>query len=152
MRVCPKCKKKYTDHPAISRKDNKTEICPECGTAEALEAYEKSTKKSDDVDDARFMASTICFMSQFADEDDDMEDILRYIGMGLKTIEAFTMNFSLKNGKSLSYPLLCIIASTIDYAVKNKMDVLETLSIVGENLTALSEADFIQWRAKMGDE
>lgn len=33
---CPKCGKLYTDHPAISRTDNKTEICPRCGTIEAL--------------------------------------------------------------------------------------------------------------------
>lgn len=35
---CPKCGKLYTEHPAISRKDNKTEICSRCGTNEALEA------------------------------------------------------------------------------------------------------------------
>jgi predicted nucleic acid-binding Zn-ribbon protein len=34
---CPKCGKTYTDHPAMSRVDNKTEICPECGTREALD-------------------------------------------------------------------------------------------------------------------
>ena len=38
MRICPKCGKKYEDHPAISRTDDKTEICPECGTREALTA------------------------------------------------------------------------------------------------------------------
>lgn len=35
-RTCPRCGKVYLDYPAISRKDNKTEICPECGLAEAL--------------------------------------------------------------------------------------------------------------------
>ena len=34
---CPRCGKLYTEHPAISRKDNKTEICSRCGTEEALE-------------------------------------------------------------------------------------------------------------------
>lgn len=33
---CPICGKPYI-HPALSRRDNKTEICPDCGTAEALE-------------------------------------------------------------------------------------------------------------------
>lgn len=42
VRSCPKCGKKFTDYPAISRDDNKTEICPECGVAEAVMAYEKS--------------------------------------------------------------------------------------------------------------
>ena len=35
-RICPLCKKNYYDYPAISRKDNKTEICPECGVKEAI--------------------------------------------------------------------------------------------------------------------
>lgn len=35
-RLCPRCGNKYLDYPAISRKDNKTEICPTCGQAEAL--------------------------------------------------------------------------------------------------------------------
>lgn len=39
-RYCPRCGKTYMDHPAISRADNTTEICPDCGTEEALIAYE----------------------------------------------------------------------------------------------------------------
>lgn len=35
-RICPVCGKSYTDHPALSRKDNETQICPGCGTREAL--------------------------------------------------------------------------------------------------------------------
>lgn len=35
-RICPICGKTYTDYPAISRQDNKTEICPACGVAEAF--------------------------------------------------------------------------------------------------------------------
>ena len=33
-KVCPKCKQKYTQHSAISRIDNKTNICPTCGIKE----------------------------------------------------------------------------------------------------------------------
>lgn len=36
-KVCPKCGKTYTARPAISRFDNHTEICPLCGTREALD-------------------------------------------------------------------------------------------------------------------
>jgi predicted RNA-binding Zn-ribbon protein involved in translation (DUF1610 family) len=36
-KICPKCGERYTEFPALSRKDNKTEICPDCGTREALE-------------------------------------------------------------------------------------------------------------------
>lgn len=35
--VCPRCGKSYTGRPALSRKDNTTMICPDCGTREALE-------------------------------------------------------------------------------------------------------------------
>lgn len=38
-RVCPRCGNNYYEYPAISRLDNKTEICPTCGQAEALEQY-----------------------------------------------------------------------------------------------------------------
>lgn len=38
-RKCPKCGYYYTSHPALSREDNKTEICSECGVAEALESF-----------------------------------------------------------------------------------------------------------------
>lgn len=36
MRICPRCGNKYSAYPALSRKDNKTEICPDCGTREAI--------------------------------------------------------------------------------------------------------------------
>lgn len=40
-RKCPKCGKIYIRYPALSRVDNETEICPECGIHEAVEAYTK---------------------------------------------------------------------------------------------------------------
>ena len=36
IRICPKCGKAYHGYPAISRKDNRTPICPDCGVREAL--------------------------------------------------------------------------------------------------------------------
>ena len=39
MKVCPKCGDVIVGYPAISRKDNKTEICSRCGTEEAFESY-----------------------------------------------------------------------------------------------------------------
>ena len=36
---CPRCLKETTDFPATSRRDNKTEICPDCGVAEAMADY-----------------------------------------------------------------------------------------------------------------
>ncbi len=35
-RICPRCKRKYSERPAISRVDNRTKICPTCGLSEAL--------------------------------------------------------------------------------------------------------------------
>lgn len=37
-RVCPLCRKEYDGVPALSRTDNETLICPECGTREAIDA------------------------------------------------------------------------------------------------------------------
>jgi len=37
-RICPICGETYTAHPALSRKDNLTLICPDCGVREALES------------------------------------------------------------------------------------------------------------------
>lgn len=39
IQKCPKCGKEFTDYPALSRIDNETEICPECGVREALQKY-----------------------------------------------------------------------------------------------------------------
>lgn len=35
--VCPICNREYDGVPALSRTDNETLICPECGTAQALD-------------------------------------------------------------------------------------------------------------------
>lgn len=42
--ICPLCQKEYDGHPAISRKDNKTEICPDCGIKEALIIFYNNKK------------------------------------------------------------------------------------------------------------
>ena len=36
-RTCPLCGKKYTDAPALSREDNLTLICPDCGYRQAMQ-------------------------------------------------------------------------------------------------------------------
>ena len=38
IRKCPFCGRTFTDAPALSRRDNQTAICPQCGTREAFEA------------------------------------------------------------------------------------------------------------------
>lgn len=37
-RICPVCRRAYTEPPALSRRDNATDICPDCGMMEALAA------------------------------------------------------------------------------------------------------------------
>ena len=36
--ICPQCGKVYSESPALSRIDNQTLICPDCGTREALKS------------------------------------------------------------------------------------------------------------------
>ncbi len=36
MNICPRCGRGYCKVPAVSRTDNQTLICPDCGTREAL--------------------------------------------------------------------------------------------------------------------
>ena len=38
MAVCPLCGKTYHGVPALSRTDNETLICPDCGTRQALQS------------------------------------------------------------------------------------------------------------------
>lgn len=38
IKICPCCGKAYHGAPALSRADNKTLICPDCGTREALKS------------------------------------------------------------------------------------------------------------------
>ena len=40
--ICPICGKQYFGYPALSRTDNKTLICPDCGVAEAIAVFMNS--------------------------------------------------------------------------------------------------------------
>lgn len=48
-RTCPICGREYTEHPALSRTDGKTLICPDCGTREALESIGVSKEQQDKI-------------------------------------------------------------------------------------------------------
>jgi hypothetical protein len=39
IKICPLCNCEIQGYPAISRKDNKTEICSLCGVLEALHDF-----------------------------------------------------------------------------------------------------------------
>ena len=49
QRTCPKCGRTYTEHPALSRCDNNTLICPDCGTREALESIGVEREEQDKI-------------------------------------------------------------------------------------------------------
>ena len=49
LRVCPLCGKTYIEPPALSRTDNETLICPDCGTRQALESIGISTEEQDKI-------------------------------------------------------------------------------------------------------
>lgn len=42
---CPKCGRYYSEPPAISRTDNKTEICSMCGMKEAISNWFENTNQ-----------------------------------------------------------------------------------------------------------
>ena len=47
--VCPLCGCAYTGAPALSRTDNKTLICPDCGTRQALESIGVSKEEQEKI-------------------------------------------------------------------------------------------------------
>lgn len=49
MRTCPICGQNYTDHPAVSRIDGLTQICPDCGTRQALESIGVSAEEQEQI-------------------------------------------------------------------------------------------------------
>lgn len=46
---CPICGMEYTEEPAISRIDNFTQICPDCGTRQALESMGVGTHEQNHI-------------------------------------------------------------------------------------------------------
>lgn len=49
MAVCPRCGRTYYERPALSRADNETLICPDCGTREALESLGVSADEQEKI-------------------------------------------------------------------------------------------------------
>jgi len=47
--VCPRCGQTYYGRPALSRKDNRTLLCPDCGTREALESIGVDEKEQEKI-------------------------------------------------------------------------------------------------------
>ena len=47
--VCPLCGRLYHEHPALSRTDNETLICPDCGTRQALQSIGVDTDEQEQI-------------------------------------------------------------------------------------------------------
>lgn len=52
LRICTECGKQYSAPPALSRKDSKSLLCPDCGTREALESIGVCRDEQDKILDA----------------------------------------------------------------------------------------------------
>ena len=48
-RTCPRCGAQYGGVPALSRKYTNTQICPDCGTREALESIGVSADEQEKI-------------------------------------------------------------------------------------------------------
>ncbi len=48
-KICSKCGNIYRGVPALSRVDGKTQICPDCGTREALESIGIKMQEQDEI-------------------------------------------------------------------------------------------------------
>ncbi|MBQ6122701.1 MAG: hypothetical protein IJI59_13315 [Clostridia bacterium] len=48
-RVCPLCGQSYAEPPALSRTDNETLICPDCGTRQALQSIGCSAEEQEKI-------------------------------------------------------------------------------------------------------
>lgn len=49
LRVCPLCGQTYTEPPALSRMDNETLICPDCGTRQALDCLGADEEEREEI-------------------------------------------------------------------------------------------------------
>ena len=49
MAVCPICGRTYHGVPALSRIDNETLICPDCGTRQALQSIGVDTAEQEQI-------------------------------------------------------------------------------------------------------
>lgn len=49
LRTCPRCGAQYGGVPALSRKYPNTQICPDCGTREALQSIGVNTAEQDKI-------------------------------------------------------------------------------------------------------
>ncbi len=47
--VCPRCGQTYRGRPALSRKDNRTPVCADCGIRDALESIDIDREEQEQI-------------------------------------------------------------------------------------------------------
>lgn len=52
IKICPRCGNAYHGVPALSRTDNETLVCPDCGTREALDSIGVDASEQEQILDA----------------------------------------------------------------------------------------------------
>ncbi len=67
-KVCPLCGQIYYGFPALSRSDDVTEICPECGIREALTAFGMPREQQDEI----IEVTTHTWTHPLSDDDEDI--------------------------------------------------------------------------------
>lgn len=48
-KICPVCGGPLTAHPALSRRDNKTQVCPDCGIRQALTDFGMDAAEQEEI-------------------------------------------------------------------------------------------------------
>lgn len=49
LAICPRCGQPYYEPPVLSRLDNETLICPDCGTRQALQSIGVDTAEQEQI-------------------------------------------------------------------------------------------------------
>lgn len=125
MKTCPNCGNQYEGYPALSRKDNKTEICADCGMREAIESA-KNAKIS-----AADNLSTAAEESSVAQKKNTLEEAVKVVKAAIEAKEKNLQAYvdaqepdpvMLEGGTSEGYQVQMMISPAIPARIMLKYD------------------------------
>ena len=125
VKKCPRCGMEYTQFPALSRRDNKTYICPDCGVAEAFEDFFGKKTESEEV---KTLYDLIKDTGYGIDCSDTAYDMLVYIDFDDESDDSFD-RFVKKLCKSLHCVSYDDNSATVDLYkwVESNFNVLDSI-------------------------